>query len=108
MDTIHVAVPSFVEPPGNDYYGLIGSNWAHPQNHYGTPEFVEALDSLARRFFSTNEQPLEFNDMSLVGGGVFRHTTNNFFTPPHHEHRVGTNVDLRTRNWTPTQLETIR
>jgi len=111
--TITAGVPGLEALPPSDVYLLVGGGPAfpsHPDNHYGSPPFNTALHGLATFFFERYEVPLEYNDMSLVQGGLFDFHDN--WSPPHDEHRLGTNVDLRIRSgdtpFSDRQLDWIR
>lgn len=82
-------------PPGENYL-QIGERDEHPANHFGTPAFNAALVTLADAYAARFPgQTLQYNDMSLVGGGVFDLNFN--WGPPRHcLHREGRNMDLRT------------
>jgi hypothetical protein len=108
--TVSVGVLGLEALPPSDLYRLVGATTPHPDNHFGTPAFNAALESLAASFHRVYGLSLEYNDMSLEQGGIF--DLNQNWNPPHDEHRVGTNVDLRLRvgdtPLTPRQLDAIR
>ena len=68
----------------------------HPDNHYGTTSFVAKLQAVAAIYYinypNLPNNRLAFNDISLQKGGLF--DIGATWTPPHSEHRNGTNVDM--------------
>jgi alpha-tubulin suppressor-like RCC1 family protein len=82
--------------PESDDYKLIGETETHPSNHYGTASFIAKLQRLAADYHARwpELEVLCFNDMSLIRGGVF--DFQNTWAPPHAEHQIGKNADLRT------------
>ncbi|MGH9788516.1 MAG: hypothetical protein ACRD4U_07435, partial [Candidatus Acidiferrales bacterium] len=76
-------------------YALIGATASHPNNHFGTLTFNARLSNLAAAYH--NEFPeldvIGINDMSLVRGGLF--DIDVFWQPPHDQHRLGINADVR-------------
>lgn len=82
-------------PPGGGY-SLIGATGIHPDNHYGTPELITALQGLASDYAAAFPgSTLNYNDMALQEGGVF--DLSSTWAPPHCGHR-GDNADLDTSN----------
>ena len=106
--TITVAVGGLMELLPGANYGLIGgaTGGPHPANHFGAQQLVTDLQALAQQFFQQYAQRLEFNDMSLIAGGIF--DLNRNYQGPHFEHRVGTNCDLRTITLNAAQLDFVR
>lgn len=108
------------DPAIGQRYALIGQDDYHPKNHYLKPEAIGRLQQLAylyrRRF--PNDPPLHLNDAGPERGGLFDIYWENpqkgtkrtvWWTPPHHEHRRRTVIDIRAndapgaipvRNWT--------
>ncbi len=103
--TITVAVGGLMELLPGANYGLIGATSPHPANHFGAQQLVTDLQALAQQFFQQYAQRLEFNDMSLIAGGIF--DLNRNYQGPHFEHRVGTNCDLRTITLNAAQRDFI-
>lgn len=70
----------------------------HPDHHYGTPRFLDALKAIAKDFADSSQgaPPLGYNDISLRWGGVFDISTGSEWHPPHCGHRMGDNCDMRT------------
>jgi hypothetical protein len=74
-----VGVPGLTSLPEGENYRLIGSDSAHPSNHWGTPAAVNGHIQIANdymtRFYGNNPMPendkLRYNDMSLEFGGKF-------------------------------------
>lgn len=66
----------------------------HPQGTSGTPDALNKLKILSALYFIKSNQGrrLSINDISLPKGGLFDYL--NDWTPPHAEHRLGTQVDL--------------
>lgn len=102
---IAVRIPDLVELPGGVDYQLTGSFGSpgvtsrHVGNHFGTQSFVSKLQVLATQYFiaymSQSNQRLQFNDMSLIEGGLF--DVGNGWSPApdgHFEHRIGISVDV--------------
>jgi len=83
---------------GGAGYVLVGSTSEHPDNHYGTPGFVAALQAVGSDFNGLHPNlQLRYNDMSLVWGGLFDcgvYCGGAWWNTPHSEHRMGTNMDL--------------
>lgn len=106
LDSIRVKVPGLVPLGAGTAYARVGSPGDHAGRYTGTPAFVAALQALASAFHQTYSPPadslLGFNDMSLPQGGIF--DLNNTWAGEHAEHRVGTNVDMRTRDRSSAQL----
>ncbi|MGB9601025.1 MAG: hypothetical protein ACPL7I_10770 [Myxococcota bacterium] len=82
-------VPLPIEP---DSYSLVGETDSHPVNHYGNPEFIDAIQKIARKYKEYYKQRLRINDISLEYGGLFDIYNN--WMPPHKTHRQGKNVDI--------------
>jgi hypothetical protein len=117
---IHVEVPFLQELVARDNFRLIGSNTAHPSNHWGTAAADIGLKNIAddyeTKFYldgwpappqgtaidagdaATDYYKPHYNDQSLQDGGKFD-LGENFATNGHHdEHRIGINCDVRIRN----------
>lgn len=80
-------------------YVLTGDKQQHPSNHWGVPNFLAAVSSVATQFVEVYpDTPLLYNDISLEYGGVFdvqtRTSTGYDWTPPHDTHRLGKNMDI--------------
>jgi hypothetical protein len=70
--------------------GPIGSN--HKSNHWFSSTSVITLGKVADAMFKTGWGVVGVNDGSLVWGGLF--DIKGGWTPSHHGHRLGTEVDL--------------
>jgi hypothetical protein len=70
----------------------------HPDHHYGTPKFNNALLEIAKAFRdSIPAVPiLGYNDLSLRWGGVFDVDASQPWLPGHKGHRNGDMCDMRT------------
>ncbi len=80
-------------------YVLTGDKQQHPSNHWGVPNFLAAVRTVATQFVEVYpDTPLLYNDISLEYGGVFdvqtRTSTGYDWTPPHKTHRLGTDMDI--------------
>lgn len=69
----------------------------HPDSHYGTKEFIDALTSIADDYWAVcpgpKAKPLYINDMSLPWGGKFDLNLK-WTTGSHTEHQKGINADV--------------
>lgn len=99
--TIGVRVAGLEELAEGENYDLVGSfgepgvTSQHIGNHYGTPALNAMLVRLADDHAAAFPgEVLQYNDMSLVGGGLF--DLGNNWVRPHRDHRFGRNLDLRT------------
>lgn len=92
--TIGVEIAGLADLGAGTNYTLIGATANHGDNHYGTPtmngSLVTLADSYAAAFPGSR---LEYNDMSLVTGGLF--DISGAWARPHATHRFGRNLDLR-------------
>jgi hypothetical protein len=91
-------------------YRLVGQSSRHPANHYATPRVRQALQSIADQFASEfsgqpGYQVLEYNDISLVWGGLFDIYRETNWQPPHIYHRVGINVDFSNADELPGHMQ---
>jgi hypothetical protein len=97
--TITVKVPGLVKFFNGPYYELIGGDThsgKHSDNHYALQEHIDQLKQLAVLWHAKYGFNLEYNDASLVWGGLFDYDWEN--TPwhtPHGGHREGKHTDLR-------------
>lgn len=73
-------------------YHLIGSNPMHPSNHWGSQGTIAAINSIAAEYKAQTGDRLYINDMSLKWGGLF--DISGKYSPSHHEHRDGRQVDI--------------
>ena len=96
-DETDVKINLSTMPTGIDY-ALVGSTTSHPDNHYATSDAIAGFVMLAKdwRAECSRGRLLQFNDMSLIWGGLF--DVNKNWIPSHAEHRKGLNVDLSKRN----------
>lgn len=103
-------------PPGTDYvligsFGEPGVTSIHVGNHVGTPSTIASLRILAGLYSNVfpGQPLLQYNDISLVWGGLFD-TRNNWLPTPagHFHHRFGVNADVRITDQTvPVQNRTL-
>lgn len=97
---IQVKVPGLVEmlpdtaKPAT--YTLVGATGNHKSNHWFTANSVVTLGKVADAMFKTGWGAVGVNDGSLMWGGLF--DIKGGWRPSHHEHRVGTEVDLSVTN----------
>jgi len=96
-----VLVPGLVELGNSPAFHKIGRTFVHPSNHFVTPATKNALWAIAQEYYSSTGQALYFNDASLPWGGIFDLGQN--FSPPHHEHRNGTSIDIAATSGTLKQ-----
>lgn len=92
--TIGVEISGLAALGAGTNYNLVGQTAAHGDNHYGTSTFNSSLVKLADSYAA--EYPgskLDYNDMSLVQGGLF--DISGGWAPPHRSHRFGVDMDLR-------------
>lgn len=92
---ISVKVDGLVAVPMNDRYDLIGggADFIHQDNHYVIPDFKNVLIALAKDYSDKHPgKKLQYNDMSLIYGGVF--DLNGNWRDPHKGHNFGINADL--------------
>ncbi len=96
INYIHVELAGLETLPPSAVYDLVGATPTHPDNHYGTTSFVAKLQAVAAIYYinypNLPNNRLAFNDISLQKGGLF--DIGATWTPPHSEHRNGTNVDM--------------
>jgi hypothetical protein len=92
-----VLVPNLELLTSGPGYTLVGATPTHPQGWYGDPLLNQALRQLAVTVADSMPSlpDLGYNDMSLVGGGLFDHQGT--WNEPHCGHRFGRNCDLQTR-----------
>lgn len=97
---IQVKVPNLVEMLPDTAklatYTLVGATGNHKSNHWFSSASVVTLGKVADTMFKTGWGVVGVNDGSLAWGGLF--DINGGWTPSHHEHRVGTEVDLSVTN----------
>lgn len=97
---IQVKVPNLVEmlpdtaKPAT--YTLVGATGNHKSNHWFTTSAGGVLQKVADAMFKTGWGAVGVNDGSLMWGGLF--DIKGGWTPSHHEHRVGSEVDLSVTN----------
>ncbi|NIR73609.1 MAG: hypothetical protein GWN99_00610 [Gemmatimonadetes bacterium] len=104
--TITVGVPGLVAMPTGTTYNLIGDCSTHDGCHYATEGMRDALRALADSFYARYERRVEYNDISLVQGGIF--DLDNDYSPAHDEHRRGTDCDFRTHGPNPLTSAQLR
>ena len=99
FQVVDVQVPGMMPlTQGLDYnlvgsYGMPGVTSQHIGNHYGTPGFLVKVRYLAALYNLKFNSKLDYNDLSLIYGGRFDIYNN--WRGSHHEHKVGTNIDVR-------------
>ncbi len=92
--TIGVQIGGLVSLPPGTNYSLVGQTANHGDNHYGTATMNATLVSLADSYVAEfPNNPLAYNDMSLVTGGLF--DISGAWSKPHASHRLGNDADLR-------------
>ncbi len=97
--SIFAMVPA-IEPlaSNGNIYELVSSDHHGFENHYGVPDLVSKVISLAMTYQSHFQQRegiayrLRIGNMSLPWGGLFDIFGN--WTTPHKSHRIGNNVDI--------------
>lgn len=108
-DQLWVGVEGLINIPPSGFWGFIGETTIHPTNHYLTAKALGKLMDLGRLYkqvYFPFAKPLQLNDASLERGGVFdiaTDTRTEWWTPPHHEHRRGTVIDIQA-NGTATAI----
>lgn len=101
---IQVKVPNLVEMLADTAkpaaYTLIGNTVGiglnHKSNHWFAPASEVTLHKVTDAMFKTGWGAVGVNDGSLVWGGLF--DIKGGWTPSHHEHRMGMEVDLSVTN----------
>ncbi len=75
-------------------YKLVGDTPEHPDNHYVTPAFQKALQDIGAEWKRScpNSALLNYNDASLVWGGLF--DVNDNWNSPHLGHNKGLANDI--------------
>ena len=103
-EIVNMRVPGLVALPRNDtLYNFTGATAEHPQNHYGTPNTIAALEKLAADWHKTypNSPLLEIGNISLPWGGTF--DTENDWHEDGYSHSFGiVAMWLRTISLFPT------
>ena len=97
---VQVKVPGLVEMPVDTKsppsYTLVGQTGSHASNHWFLPQSRETLGRVARAMFDSGWGAVGVNDGSLPWGGLF--DIKGGWSPSHHEHRAGNEVDLSVSN----------
>lgn len=104
-DFMIVRVPGLQELLSSESIRLIGKTSIHPSNHFGHPALLAGVRKLASAFYEQFNRQLQVNDISLEWGGIFDLSAD--WTGPHHEHRDGRAVDIRTLGVPIAQREFI-
>ncbi|MGE5322125.1 MAG: hypothetical protein ACM3SW_04655 [Actinomycetota bacterium] len=92
--TIGVEIGGLASLPPGANYSLVGQTANHGDNHYGTATMNATLVNLANSYVAVfPNNPLAYNDMSLVTGGLF--DISGGWSRPHVSHRFGNDADLR-------------
>lgn len=91
--TVKVKIPNLVALGTGNGYNLIGATPKHPDGWYVTPGVRTKLQTIAGQYFAETQQPLNYNDASLVWGGLF--DIDGSWGSPHSKHREGKNIDVR-------------
>jgi hypothetical protein len=97
-------------PESGDYIKIGGTDTHHgpppypddDNNHHGTAGTIASLQQIASEYLACNQCPappqqLQINDISLYFGGVFDISMPPNWAPPHTYHRLGLDVDIRTK-----------
>jgi type II secretory pathway pseudopilin PulG len=103
-EIVRMRVPGLVTLPRNDtIYISTGATTEHPQNHYGTPNTIAALEKLATDWRKTypNSPLLEIGNISLPWGGAF--DTGNDWRKKNYRHSFGVAADLGRENMTESE-----
>jgi hypothetical protein len=109
--TIDVKVPGLVIYSAGVGFTLIGGDThsgKHSDNHYATQSHISNLQRLAEAHLAKFGKGLQYNDASLVWGGLFDYDWE--VTPwstPHGGHREGLHTDLRTKADTVHGLDSL-
>ena len=77
-------------------YTLVGQTTNHTSNHWFLPKSRDTLAIVVDTMFNTGWGAVGVNDGSLVWGGLF--DIKGGWTPSHHEHRSGNEVDISVTN----------
>ena len=97
---IQVKVPNLVEilpdTANPATYTLVGATGNHKSNHWFATSAGGVLQKVVDTMFKTGWGAVGVNDGSLAWGGLF--DIKGGWTPSHHEHRTGTEVDLSVTN----------
>jgi len=104
---ITVRVPNLSYMPAGPNYRLVGQTTTHPRNHFTTSRVQQALIAIANQFArefrgQPGYQTLEYNDISLVFGGLFDIFAN--WRTPHITHRIGRDVDFSNADELPSEM----
>lgn len=92
--TIGVQIGGLISLPAGANYSLVGQTANHGDNHYGNATMNATLVNLANSYVAVfPNNPLAYNDMSLVTGGLF--DISGGWSKPHVSHRLGNDADLR-------------
>jgi len=92
--TIGVQIGGLISLPPGTNYSLVGQTANHGDNHYGNATMNATLVNLANAYVAVFPgNPLAYNDMSLVTGGLF--DISGGWSKPHVSHRFGNDADLR-------------
>lgn len=90
--------------PPSEYYSLIPNrDQEHPDNHFLTPDSVEKVGRIARRYHSVfpDDPVIHLNDASLLRGGMFDFSYSSrqqYWRPPHQTHHDGRRIDIRANS----------
>jgi len=101
--SVWVGIQGLVPLYETHLYKLVGSDDAHPDNHYLTIAATGSVVWLAELYRARfpNDPPLHLNDASLERGGLFDikyPARAQWWTPPHVEHQRGTVIDVRAND----------
>lgn len=99
----HVRIPNLLELFATTGINLIGDKPWHPKNHWGTSATLQDIRDMGRAYYLEYQENLDINDISLKDGGLF--DINQNWQAPHNSHRKGTNVDIRSTNMDPDQMD---
>ncbi|GIV17625.1 MAG: hypothetical protein KatS3mg022_3060 [Armatimonadota bacterium] len=106
---VRVRVPNLQDLSPGEGYTLVGITATHQSNHWAASDVITNLQSIARDFriecgSQSGYLALNYNDISLIWGGLFDIRAD--WTPPHHEHRRGREVDFSNADDLPPALQT--
>lgn len=106
VDFNEVKVDQLMSLPSSNMILLVGATAGHPDNHYGTANFIRALQMLASTFYSEFGKPIAVNDMSLAWGGLF--DINSDWSRPHATHNIGRHADIRSQDMSEDEKSFFR
>lgn len=91
--TIAIMIAGLQDLGSGANYNLVGQTTSHTSNHFGTSGFNSTLVQVANRYAAAfSGSKLNYNDMSLVWGGLFDIGAG--WATPHKSHRFGQDIDI--------------